>query len=119
MAEMKYIVDDSIPKEPLILEQEDWTYEEWSTILKIFGMEVAERIKISDYKFEAWGIAKVVISPEDWKKAKEHLDLYISEYAMLGPTGRFGLMGVLWPLKERYDKGERSLDLYNSMMEVE
>ncbi len=45
-----------IANEPLILEPEDWSKEEWSTILKIFGMKEAERIVISNYKFETYGI---------------------------------------------------------------
>lgn len=43
------------PYEPLIFELEDWTEDEWKTILKIFNMKSASRIKI-DYKFEAFGI---------------------------------------------------------------
>ena len=50
---MKCIFEKS--KEPLILEPEDWSPEEWATIEKIFGMKKAERIVISDYKFEAFG----------------------------------------------------------------
>ena len=49
----RYIEDN--PCEPLIFEPEDWTEDEWKTILKIFNMKSASRIKI-DYKFEAFGI---------------------------------------------------------------
>lgn len=45
-------------KEPLILEPEDWSEAEWATILKLFGMEEAERIKVSDYVLETYGIKK-------------------------------------------------------------
>lgn len=41
--------------EQLILEPEDYTENEWKTILKVFGMKKAERIVISNYRFEAWG----------------------------------------------------------------
>lgn len=51
--DMEYICRQE--KEPLILEPEDYPGDEWSTILKVFGMEEAERIVISDYKFEAYG----------------------------------------------------------------
>ena len=47
-------------KEPLILEPEDWTESEWATILKLFGMESAERIKVSDYVLESYGIKKKI-----------------------------------------------------------
>lgn len=53
--EERYIKVDS--KEPLILESEDWTEDEWKVILKVFGMKSASRIKI-DCKFEAFGIPK-------------------------------------------------------------
>ena len=43
------------PYEPLIFEPEDWTEDEWKTILKIFNMKSASRIKIN-YTFEAFGI---------------------------------------------------------------
>lgn len=45
-------------EEPIILEPEDWTEDEWKTILKIFGMKTASRIKF-DCKFEAFGILKI------------------------------------------------------------
>lgn len=50
---MKYICEQI--EEMLILEPEDYPGDEWATILKIFGMEEAERIVISNYKFEAYG----------------------------------------------------------------
>ena len=53
---MKYECD--FPKEPLILEPEDWTEAEWTTILKLFGMEEAERIVVSHFMFETYGIKK-------------------------------------------------------------
>ena len=46
--------------EKLILEPEDWTKEEWDTILKLFGMKSAERIVVSKYVFEAFGIPKLL-----------------------------------------------------------
>lgn len=49
--------------EPLILETEDWVESEWLTICKIFGMKDADRIKISHYKFEAYG--KETDSPDE------------------------------------------------------
>lgn len=43
-------------REPLILEPEDWTEEEWATICKLFGMKEAEWIKVSNYTLETYGI---------------------------------------------------------------
>lgn len=42
--------------EPLILEPDDWSVEEWKTIEKLFGMEEAERIVVSDYTLETYGL---------------------------------------------------------------
>lgn len=53
---MKY--ECTFPKEPLVLEPEDWTEAEWATILKLFGMEKADRIVISHYMHESYGIRK-------------------------------------------------------------
>lgn len=53
----KYYIH-GMPVEKLILEPEDWSQEEWATILKVFGMEYSERIVISNYVFEALGKLK-------------------------------------------------------------
>ena len=42
----------------LVLEPEDWTADEWKTILKLFGMVEAERIAVRDYVLEAFGTPK-------------------------------------------------------------
>lgn len=46
--------------EPLILEPDDWDTAEWEVIKKLFGMVIAERIVISDYTLETYGIQKKV-----------------------------------------------------------
>ena len=45
-------------KEPLILVPEDWTEDEWATILKLFGLKYGVRVVISDYTLKAFGIVK-------------------------------------------------------------
>lgn len=105
--------------EPLILEPDDWDTDEWNTILKLFGLEEAEKIEIRSYDFEALGLRKVELTEENWKEAEAHLNLYIAEYANIGWGGSFGLNGVLLPLKRRYDRGERTYNLYKEMMAVE
>lgn len=42
----------------LVLEPEDWSKEQWQAFLDIFGLEAAERIKITEYKLEAYGTEK-------------------------------------------------------------
>lgn len=54
----------------------------------------------------------------DWQKAIDNVEFFIPLYADLGPTGYFGLMFLL-ELRQRYNDGERSADLYESMMGVE
>ena len=103
--------------EPLILEPEDHTEEEWSTILKIFGMKEADRIVLSSYTLEAFGVPETIVSDEEWDKALEYLNTLIVEYASIGWSGRFGLDGVLIPLKRRYENGERTRKLYDEIME--
>ena len=115
---MQYIYYETA-KEPLVLEPEDYPGDEWATILKIFGMEDADRIVISDYKFEAYGKPRVLITDEQWNQAIEHLNTYIIEYASIGWPGQFGLHGVLVPLKKRFEKGERTRELYDAIMAVE
>ena len=39
----------------IILEPEDWSPEEWKTLLKLFGMEEAEQIVLSSYEVKAYG----------------------------------------------------------------
>lgn len=53
----KYYIH-GVPVEKLILEPGDYSEEEWRTILKVFGMEYADHIVISDYMFEALGKLK-------------------------------------------------------------
>ena len=114
---MQYICEQV--KEQLILEPEDYPGDELLTILKIFGMEEAERIVISDYKFEAYGKVRVAITAEQWEKAIAHLNTYIVEYASIGWPGQFALHGVLVPLKKRFESGERTRELYDAIMKVE
>lgn len=59
----KYICEPKV-QEPLILEPEDFAETEWKFLEELFGLECADRIVISDYKFEAFGKLKV---PEEMK----------------------------------------------------
>ena len=105
--------------EPLILEPEDHTEEEWATIIKIFGMKQADRIVLSSYTLEAFGVPENEVSAEEWDRALKYLNMLIVEYASIGWTGRFALDGVLVPLKKRYESGERTRKLYDEIMECE
>lgn len=105
--------------EMLILDPVDYSDDEWNTILKIFNLKEAERVVISDYTFEAFGMKNTPVTPEEWAKAIDYLNTLIIEYASIGMAGRFGLDGVLIPLRKRYESGERTRELYEAIMECE
>lgn len=55
-----------------------------------------------------------------WRPAIEHLNAVIAEYALRIATG--GLLALcltLLPLKQRYDAGERTPELYDEIMQCE
>jgi hypothetical protein len=60
------------------------------------------------------------VEPRDlnWPEAEENFRFYMAQYVEIGPTGRFALVAVFWPLESRFDKGERTQDLYDAMMNV-
>jgi hypothetical protein len=101
----------------LILEPEDWTEEQYAAFLKIFGLDEAERIVITDYKIEAYATPK--LTDEEWGRAIKHLEFFIIEYASIGWPGQFALNGVLVPLRKRYESGERTRELYEAIMGLE
>lgn len=46
----------------LVLEPEDWSEDEWKTILKLIGAEEAERLVVRDYILECYGTPKPNLS---------------------------------------------------------
>jgi len=59
----------------------------------------------------------------DWEKAKEHFDekrkIYQDLEGRIGVNTTLALRMVFDPLALRYNKGERSQELYDEMMDVE
>lgn len=55
----------------------------------------------------------------DWEKAEKYLNDMIQAYTEIGLAGTFGLTLTLKPLKARFDKGERTQELYDAIMDVE
>lgn len=100
--------------EQIILEPEDWTEEQYKAFMDIFGLEEAERIVINEFKIEAYATPK--LNPADWDIAYDHLNMVIAEYANGIYMDEIALEGVLLPLKRRYDTGERTRRLYESIM---
>lgn len=101
----------------LILTPEDWTDEQFAAFRKIFGLEEAERIVITEYKIDAY--AKPKLNEGDWIVACDHLNMVIAEFVTLGMEGKHMLYETLLPLKKRYDLGERTRELYDAIMAVE
>lgn len=113
----KYIKEQPIEK--LILEPEDHTEEEWKFLQKKFGVENATRIVISNYTLEAYLEEPTTIDEDDWIQAGKYLNDTIRIYQSLGTTGSFALAISLYPLKSRYDDGERTKELYDAIMAIE
>jgi len=55
----------------------------------------------------------------DWEEAKKYLDKVRQIYTEIGACGLLGLQITINPLLIRYEKGERTHDLYTSIMELE
>lgn len=56
---------------------------------------------------------------DKWATAEKYLNMLIAEYAILEFSGAYGLQITLLPLKRRYDKGERTEELYEAIMSCE
>lgn len=54
----------------------------------------------------------------DWELALDHLDFVEEEYERHGAAGREGVR-IIRELWKRYEEGERTVGLYNDMMEVQ
>lgn len=53
----------------------------------------------------------------DWKAAENAINKSLEDFSNLGPAGMFGVK-ILTPLRVRYDKGERTADLFNAIVEA-
>ena len=61
------------------------------------------------------GCLKGVITAEDWEKAVKNVEFFVPIYASLGYIGMLGLC-ILNDYLDRYRRGERSKELYESMI---
>ena len=63
------------------------------------------------------------ITTEQWEKAKAHFDTIYDAYIELqdtpGVNVTFAIAMTFMPLSHRYDRGERSQNLYEEMLAVE
>lgn len=58
------------------------------------------------------------MSEEQYVRAQSYLDTCIKAYQECGVSGWF-VLGMLTDMKNRLARGERSIELYNDIMEVE
>lgn len=54
----------------------------------------------------------------DWEVAEEHLKAAEEAYTAIGSAGYFALNVVIRPLRDRFNKGERTEELYNLIMDI-
>ncbi len=63
--------------------------------------------------------AQQAVTNLDWTKAEKYLQQVESAYASIGSPGYWALTYVIRPLRDRYNAGERTEDLYNAIMGIE
>lgn len=54
----------------------------------------------------------------DWEKAEEYLKECEAVYTEIGSVGKFALSFVINPLRDRFNQGERTVELYDEIMEI-
>jgi len=54
----------------------------------------------------------------DWGKAKRHLQTAERAYHEIGFSGAFALAFVIKPCLIRFERGERTQELYDEIMEI-
>lgn len=54
----------------------------------------------------------------NWEIAEEHLKECESAYAEIGSAGYFALTHVIRPLRDRFNSGERTLEIYDEIMNI-
>lgn len=55
----------------------------------------------------------------NWEEAEEHLSFIEQIYTEIGSSGYFALNITIRPLRDRFNKGERTEDLYDEIMALE
>jgi len=55
----------------------------------------------------------------DWKAVEDKLKDMEAAYASIGNAGLFGARFVIRPLRERFNRGERTERLYREIMDLE
>jgi hypothetical protein len=85
-------------------------------VLKIGQMEKGEWPE-GDIDFDEW--KRQTFSEIDWTKAEQHLQTTENAYAEIGSPGYWTLSLVVRPLRDRFNRGERTQELYDEIMGIE
>lgn len=109
--------------ESLVLEPDDWSEEEWKTILKMFNMKAADRIVISNYMFEAIGVKNGYYGyGETWKAAIDNLfklvglmEMHRDDYGNMHEMNQ-EVYDRCRELHSRYRRGERTKELLDDII---
>jgi hypothetical protein len=55
----------------------------------------------------------------NWEEAEQYLKDIEQRYAEIGSAGYLALIMVIRPLRDRFNKGERSEELFEEIMELD
>ena len=102
-------------------EERDELYKYMAEIMgrPVYTHELADEAVQEKLKEKALPDFKALcITEEQWKKAVDNVNMLLPLYVEIGTCGYFGVV-FLDKLLTRYKRGERTLDLYESMIEAE
>ncbi len=54
----------------------------------------------------------------DWNKAEQHLKEAEAAYSEIGSAGYFALAFVIRPVRDRFNEGERTQELYDEILDI-
>lgn len=102
-------------------EERDEVYKYMAKIMgrPVYTHELADKAVQEELREKALTDFKTLcLTEEKWEKAVTNVNMLLPVYVSLGTVGCFGAV-YLEGLLTRYKKGERTLDLYESMIEAE
>lgn len=101
-------------------EERDEIYKYMAEIMgrPVYTHELADKAVQEELREKALPDFKALcITEEQWKKAVDNVNMLFPMYVSFGACGYFGAV-ALDKLLTRYKRGERTLDLYESMIEA-
>jgi len=55
----------------------------------------------------------------NWDEAKKHLEVCEKAYTEIGSAGYLALVHFIRPLRDRFNKGERTQELFDAIMSID